>query len=121
MRDLDEIAAYLGMESDRASELVEGRIHEEAKLLFQFPRGRTHWARHRNPRTGGRKNPLHSRISDCLRADSRSPCLSLRPKVAQAILICSLLLLADDFQHACDSTISAYARVFRVICRAAIE
>jgi toxin ParE1/3/4 len=38
MRDLDEIAAYLGMESERASELVEGRIHEEAKLLSRFPR-----------------------------------------------------------------------------------
>jgi toxin ParE1/3/4 len=38
MRDLDEIAAYLGMESERASELVEGRVHEEAKLLSRFPR-----------------------------------------------------------------------------------
>jgi toxin ParE1/3/4 len=38
MRDLDELAAYIGMESERASELVEGRIHKEAKLLSQFPR-----------------------------------------------------------------------------------
>jgi toxin ParE1/3/4 len=38
MRDLDELAAYIGMENERASELVEGRIHEEAKLLSRFPR-----------------------------------------------------------------------------------
>lgn len=38
MRDLDEIASYLGIESERASQLVEGRIHEEAKLLSRFPR-----------------------------------------------------------------------------------
>jgi toxin ParE1/3/4 len=38
MRDLDELAAYIGMESERASELVEGRIHKEAKLLSRFPR-----------------------------------------------------------------------------------
>ena len=38
MRDLDELAAYIGMESERASELVEGRIHKEAKLLPRFPR-----------------------------------------------------------------------------------
>ena len=38
MRDLDELAAFIGMESERASELVEGRVHEEAKLLSRFPR-----------------------------------------------------------------------------------
>lgn len=38
MHDLDELAAFIGMESERASELVEGRVHEEAKLLSRFPR-----------------------------------------------------------------------------------
>jgi toxin ParE1/3/4 len=38
MRDLDELAAYIGVESEQASELVEGRIHKEAKLLSRFPR-----------------------------------------------------------------------------------
>ena len=37
MRDLDELAAYIGMESERASDLVEGRIHKEAKLISKFP------------------------------------------------------------------------------------
>lgn len=38
MFDLVEIAAYIGMESERASDFIEGRIQEEAKLLSRFPR-----------------------------------------------------------------------------------
>ena len=38
LRDLDELAVYLGMQSERAAELVEERIHEDAKLLSRFPR-----------------------------------------------------------------------------------
>jgi addiction module RelE/StbE family toxin len=39
MRDLFELAVYIAMDSERAAESVEARIHEEAKLLSRFPRG----------------------------------------------------------------------------------
>jgi len=38
MRDLAELAEYIAGESEQGSELVEARIHEEAKLLSRFPR-----------------------------------------------------------------------------------
>ncbi len=38
MRDLEELAAYIAADSEQASESVEARIHEEAKLLSRFPR-----------------------------------------------------------------------------------
>ena len=38
IRDLDLLAVYLAAGSERASESVEERIREEAKLLCRFPR-----------------------------------------------------------------------------------
>ena len=38
MRDLFELAVYIGTDSERAAESVEACIHEEAKLLSRFPR-----------------------------------------------------------------------------------
>jgi addiction module RelE/StbE family toxin len=42
MRDLEELADYIGEESKQAAELVETRVREAAALLSRFPRsGRT--------------------------------------------------------------------------------
>ena len=38
MRDPAELAEHIAGESEQGSELVEARIHEEAKLLSRFPR-----------------------------------------------------------------------------------
>jgi toxin ParE1/3/4 len=37
-RDLDELAAYIAEDSEQASESVEARIDQEARLLSRFPR-----------------------------------------------------------------------------------
>jgi addiction module RelE/StbE family toxin len=38
MRDLDELAAYIAEDSEKAAISVEERIHQEAALLSRFPR-----------------------------------------------------------------------------------
>jgi addiction module RelE/StbE family toxin len=38
MRDLDELADYLGMDSERAAYAIAERIRGEAGLLSRFPR-----------------------------------------------------------------------------------
>jgi toxin ParE1/3/4 len=38
VRDLEELAAHIGEESEQAAESVEARIHEDAALLSRFPR-----------------------------------------------------------------------------------
>lgn len=38
MRDLDELAAYIGEQSEQGAALVEERVHDAARLISQFPR-----------------------------------------------------------------------------------
>jgi addiction module RelE/StbE family toxin len=38
MRDLEELATYIGADSEQGAEFVEERIHRETRLLSRFPR-----------------------------------------------------------------------------------
>jgi toxin ParE1/3/4 len=38
VRDLEDLATYISVDSELAAEIVEARVHKEAKLLSRFPR-----------------------------------------------------------------------------------